>query len=177
MEHKIGEVIEFNGKKLKVVRSEFGTCKGCFFFGVHDCEDFSRCTPAAREDDERVIYKEVEEEESHVDKANRVIMRVLGEGIQSMYVRVQNALEEMLPYDGDSFILKEEEINPDITFVDYEGADHIFGGIKRVEGLVTLLGWNETYKTIYPVRRIMYEKSEMLNVIRQWWLYNPRPRD
>lgn len=65
MERKIGEVFEFEGRRLKVEKAQPNSCTGCFFVErkclerVHGecCDDF-------REDNTDVIFKEVTDEET-----------------------------------------------------------------------------------------------------------------
>ena len=62
MERAIGEVFEFEGKKLKVVIGE--GCGGCFF-EYEPCMDIvserGKCTKDHRKDDKSIIFKLLEE--------------------------------------------------------------------------------------------------------------------
>ena len=65
-ERKIGEVFEFEGKKLQVRESHRYSCDGCFFNG--HCEHSSNpiiglCEKDQREDEKDVIFVEVQEQE------------------------------------------------------------------------------------------------------------------
>ena len=66
MERKIGEVFEFEGKKLQVRESHRYSCDGCFFNG--HCEHSSNpiiglCEKDQREDEKDVIFVEIQEQE------------------------------------------------------------------------------------------------------------------
>lgn len=66
MERKIGEVFEYQGKKLKVVQTEGSTCYNCYFAN-RDCDCDTRkvlgaCLSETRTDNKPVIFVEVEEE-------------------------------------------------------------------------------------------------------------------
>jgi len=56
--HKVGEVFEYEGVLLKVVRDEFiekDVCSYCYFQMLDDC-DSMRCMYHSREDETDVIY-------------------------------------------------------------------------------------------------------------------------
>lgn len=63
MEKTIGEVFEYNGKKLKVVECNFG-CENCFFDTGENCIADERligeCAAYYREDKKSVIFKLLE---------------------------------------------------------------------------------------------------------------------
>ena len=66
MERKIGEIFEYEGKKLQVKESHRYSCDGCFFNG--HCEHSSNpiiglCEKDQREDEKDVIFVEVQEQE------------------------------------------------------------------------------------------------------------------
>ena len=66
-ERKIGEVFEYQGKKLKVVQTEGSTCYNCYFANRDcDCENTRKvlgaCVRETRSDNKPVIFVEVEEE-------------------------------------------------------------------------------------------------------------------
>ena len=66
MERKIGEVFEYEGKKLQVKENHIYSCDGCFFNG--HCEHSSNpiiglCEKDQREDEKDVIFVEVQEQE------------------------------------------------------------------------------------------------------------------
>lgn len=65
MERKIGEVFEFEGKKLKVEEVNSGSCEGCFF-NDRKCLEMvaGECCGCYRTDDTWVIYKDITDEES-----------------------------------------------------------------------------------------------------------------
>jgi hypothetical protein len=65
MERKLGEVFEFEGKKLKAVKSSNGSCKKCYFNNrLTACgkisENFKNCSEQYREDSKNIVFKEVE---------------------------------------------------------------------------------------------------------------------
>lgn len=72
MERKIGEVFEFEGKKLKVEKAKNGSCDGCAFQAKscyymnlpEEVFGYSYCLQDLREDGKSVIFKEVTDEES-----------------------------------------------------------------------------------------------------------------
>lgn len=64
MERKIGEVFDYEGIELKVVK-ETSACDGCYFNKPMACEDRDEeeigcCINVNREDDADVIFQEVE---------------------------------------------------------------------------------------------------------------------
>ena len=65
-ERKVGEVFEYEGKKLKVVETEKDSCDNCYFFKDDDCEVSSKecgaCLSETRTDNKPVIFVEVKEE-------------------------------------------------------------------------------------------------------------------
>ncbi len=67
MERKIGEVFEFDGKKLRVEKIKNGSCTGCY---LYDKSCFNNkgvtgeCVDDFREDNTDVIFKEVANEET-----------------------------------------------------------------------------------------------------------------
>lgn len=60
MERKIGEVFELEGRKLKVEKTEYGECDGCYFF-EREClqEIHGECCDGVREDNTDVIFKDI----------------------------------------------------------------------------------------------------------------------
>lgn len=64
-ERKVGEIFEFEGTKLQVVKSKTYTCSGCFFNGdnvpcVHqNISILGACDKEDRSDNNYVIFKEV----------------------------------------------------------------------------------------------------------------------
>ncbi len=61
MERKLGEVFEFEGKKLKVVESDSCTC--CYFNYACTEEDekqLGKCLDVHREDGKNIVFKEVD---------------------------------------------------------------------------------------------------------------------
>ena len=63
MERKIGEVFEYHGILLKVVKQEFyrNSCEGCYFYGFMFCarndEMIGDCLYQNRKDKTNVIFK------------------------------------------------------------------------------------------------------------------------
>lgn len=84
MERKIGEVFEYNGVKLKVIK-EINMCSKCYFQSVY-CKSLAlirgECQSASRTDG-GVIFVKVEdmEEKVEIQKENtlKAIYRYLGE--------------------------------------------------------------------------------------------------
>lgn len=58
LQFELGEVIEYDGKKYKLVIDEMGDCRGCPFRGTELCDVFA-CVPPRRYDGEVVTFKEV----------------------------------------------------------------------------------------------------------------------
>lgn len=62
MERKIGEVFEFEGRKLKVEKVKHGSCTGCYFLN-ENCFDSrevtGECVDEFRDDDTDVIFKDI----------------------------------------------------------------------------------------------------------------------
>ena len=54
MERKIGEIFEYEGKKLQVIEDPFDTCDGCYFDKEKNCRDLldirGKCGSFERED-------------------------------------------------------------------------------------------------------------------------------
>ena len=68
-ERKIGEVFEFEGKKLKVVQTEGSTCYNCYFAN-RDCDCDTRkvlgaCLSETRTDNKPVIFVEVKDDQQY----------------------------------------------------------------------------------------------------------------
>ena len=66
MERKIGETIEFEGKKLQVKESASSGCDGCFFDEQHiPCSKYvaGYCASKFRTDKKEVIFVEVKDEQ------------------------------------------------------------------------------------------------------------------
>lgn len=67
MERKIGEVFEYHGILLKVVKQDFykNSCEGCYFDGAMFCprndDRVGDCLYFYREDEESVIFKKQHE--------------------------------------------------------------------------------------------------------------------
>ena len=67
MERAIGEIFESDGKKLKVIKDDFLSCKGCFFYINNNCDtedDYDyvgECSDYFRKDGKSVIFKLLEE--------------------------------------------------------------------------------------------------------------------
>ena len=66
-ERKIGEVFEYEGRKLKVVEAEI-RCGNCFFHNGRCCTRINRttgeCKSSKRSDNESVVFVEVKDEQS-----------------------------------------------------------------------------------------------------------------
>ena len=70
MKRKIGEVFEYQGKKLRVEETKNGGCDGCFFHGeiLSFCNELTsasagHCDPECRTDKKDVIFVEITEEQ------------------------------------------------------------------------------------------------------------------
>lgn len=65
MERKIGEVFDFEGKKLKIQETVMGTCIGCIFKDNCNCKDVWKavgvCSASSRTDKKQVIVVEAEQ--------------------------------------------------------------------------------------------------------------------
>ena len=72
MERKIGETFEFEGKKLKVMKDEKGSCDGCFFDNEDDCSSRNPtagiCNGYKRTDKKPIIFVEVKDEQPQQDE-------------------------------------------------------------------------------------------------------------
>ena len=55
---ELGEVIEYDGKKYKLVIDKSGNCRGCPLRGTELCDVFA-CAPPLRYDGLCVVLKEV----------------------------------------------------------------------------------------------------------------------
>lgn len=60
VEYKLGEVFEYDGKKLKVVETESYSCRGCYFLNLRDECYPHLCLLSERKDRKDVIFKPVE---------------------------------------------------------------------------------------------------------------------
>lgn len=71
MERKIGEVFEYDGKKLRVIEDPFDTCDGCYF-NEKDCQSdqilniVGNCGYDLRKDKINVIFKEIKTENKSI---------------------------------------------------------------------------------------------------------------
>ena len=67
MERKIGEIFEFEGKKLKVVETEKNLCFDCYFYNGVTCQktfrECGKCEKGARSDYKPIIFVEVKDEQ------------------------------------------------------------------------------------------------------------------
>ena len=67
MERKIGETFEFEGKKLKVMKDEKGSCDGCFFDKEDNCRSRNptagTCNGYKRTDKQPVIFVEAKDKQ------------------------------------------------------------------------------------------------------------------
>lgn len=67
MEKKIGDIFEYLGRKLKVVKSARDLCFGCYFFDDKHCQRIEReggeCSKSKRTDHNSVIFMEVKDEQ------------------------------------------------------------------------------------------------------------------
>ena len=62
IERKIGETFEYEGKKLRVEKSDVCSCDGCFFIGqcMSFCKEITgQCEAVDREDSNNVIFVEI----------------------------------------------------------------------------------------------------------------------
>ena len=60
MERKVGEIFEYDDKKLKVVETENFSCHGCYFLDLrYKCHQHL-CMPCLRKDKKNVVFKSVE---------------------------------------------------------------------------------------------------------------------
>lgn len=60
MERKVGEIFEYNDKKLKVVETEYFSCHDCYFLTLR-CECSQQlCLRFLRKDRKNVVFKSVE---------------------------------------------------------------------------------------------------------------------
>ena len=57
MERKIGEVFEYEGKRLVAKETNIGSCTDCFF-SKRDCGDI-KCQYLSRKDNKNVLFKEL----------------------------------------------------------------------------------------------------------------------
>ena len=59
MERKIGEIFEYNDKKLKVVEPEGFSCHGCYFLDLrYEC-CHQLCMPFLRKDRKNVVFQSI----------------------------------------------------------------------------------------------------------------------
>ena len=81
MERKIGEIFEYEGKKLQVIEDSFDTCNGCYFDKEKNCRDLldirGKCGSFEREDKHYVSFIEfkdiVEENKSILSEAEDIV--------------------------------------------------------------------------------------------------------
>ena len=82
MERKVGEVFEYDGKKLQVIEDPFEVCDECYFAKENDCIKFceitGKCTNIKRKDKRNVIFKEIkdmnkENKQSILDEAKAIV--------------------------------------------------------------------------------------------------------
>ena len=59
MERKIGEIFEYDDKKLKVVETENFSCHGCYFLDSrYKCHQ-QLCMPYLRKDRKNVVFQSI----------------------------------------------------------------------------------------------------------------------
>lgn len=60
MERKVGEIFEYDNKKLKVVETEDFSCRGCYFLALrYKCSE-QLCMRFIRKDKKDVIFQSIE---------------------------------------------------------------------------------------------------------------------
>ena len=67
MEHKVGEIFEWHGRKLQVEETLRGSCAGCFFFIDGFCvgfeyDDLEGCGSRLRKDETAVVFRLIKED-------------------------------------------------------------------------------------------------------------------
>ena len=76
MERKIGEVFEYEGKKLKVVETAENLCFDCYFFDGVSCQRTGReggeCSDSKRADYKPVIFVEVDKEQQQDEQPQKL---------------------------------------------------------------------------------------------------------
>lgn len=82
-ERKIGEVFEYEEKKLKVIETEKNICSGCYFYNNFNCQktfrECGKCGKEARSDNKPIIFVEVKEEsEEKLRKTEEIKSEKLG---------------------------------------------------------------------------------------------------
>ena len=60
MEYKIGEIFEYEGIKLEVIKTETYSCSGCYFINLGNKCYQQVCMCSKREDKNNVIFQFVE---------------------------------------------------------------------------------------------------------------------
>lgn len=71
LQFEVGETIECNGKKYKLVIDNGINCDGCPLCGMKSCHSFA-CAAEFRDDGKEVIFREVVGEKRFEPKLNKV---------------------------------------------------------------------------------------------------------
>ena len=96
MERKIGEILEYEGKKLQVKESASSGCDGCFFVGKCFLSDKAgQCKAVNRTDRKNVIFVEVQEQPQ---KTEEIKERKVDEVFEYQGKKLKVA-EELVPGD------------------------------------------------------------------------------
>ena len=75
MERKIGDIFEHEGKQLRVEENKCGLCDGCFFMrtcNVSLDEKLGFCEPDSRSDNKKVIFVEVQPQQTEKSKELKI---------------------------------------------------------------------------------------------------------
>ena len=60
MERQVGEIFEYNDKKLKVIETDDSSCPGCYFLDLRYKCPQQLCMRFIRKDKKNVIFQSVE---------------------------------------------------------------------------------------------------------------------
>lgn len=108
MERKVGEVFEFEGKKIKVIKGNHPDCEGCFFKEKvcnEKKEIIGYCTWFKRSKNDDVIFKEINESD---DMEVKKIISVK-EATEIAKLKFQKAIEEFKKLNNNKKIEVKED--------------------------------------------------------------------
>ena len=169
--YKVGETFEFEGKKLEVVK-ETDFCTNCYFEESILCDDYA-CFSQEREDEESVVFKEIEIEQPLINKlANQAYETATKRG-QIKDKETHYWVEDI---QGELNELKDAEFCTHEMNIDLELSDEDF--IKQYESLYK----NTIQDELSDIFITTLGTSKVINVDIESWIkakmkYNSLRRD
>lgn len=174
MERKIGEIFNYNGKKLKVVESKEDYCNNCYLYYGNVCTNSDKirgkCSKRNRSDNKSVIFVEVKEKQSNklnlyeilknCPKGTTLYSTVLGnvslkdviaDAIYPIIVKCKDGLIESFTTDGK-------------TFEDFDGECVLFPSKEQRDWSKFTASWYKKEKfdpnTLNPFDKVLIRQTD-----------------